>query len=142
VTPEQEWKLVEYIDARVGGFEPGKLYQFQPKGIGSPYLVPAEYVRYTGERQAYIAATGFLKNKLGESPAFVLEPKTTICRSGGVFHPTIKVLVDEEVFYLPLASITVTFVAMGGTPAHEAMISFDFERFLYPQPYLEAEEEQ
>lgn len=141
MTPEQEGKLVEYIDARVGGFEPGKLYQFQPKGIGNPYLVPAECVRHTGERQAYIAATGRLNNKLRARPALVLESKTTICRSGEIYHPTIKVLVGEEVFYLPLASITVTFVAIGQTPAYEVMVS-DFERFLYPQPYLEGNEEQ
>lgn len=142
MTPEQEKQLIEYVDSRINEFEPGKFYQFLKMGKEAPFLVPVDCVRPTRERQANIVTFKYFDRHLGEKLAFALEAKTTICQSGGIFWSAIKVLVDEEVFYLPLAKITVTLKAMGGIPARKAMMSFDFLRFFYCKPYPEGNEEQ
>lgn len=125
---EQEKRLVEYVDSRINEFEPGKFYQFLKLGNEDPFLIPVDCVRPTRARQANIVTFKYFNRHLGEKLAFALEAKTTICHSNEFFWPAIKLLVDEEVFYLPLAKVTLTL--------------FDFLQFFYCKPYLEGNEEQ
>jgi hypothetical protein len=130
MTPEQKRKILDFVDKKLGSFQAGAWYQFIAHHR-RPLRIPADHLKSIGHRELR-----FTKHEpldlvpVDGKPVFVLESEVVIINQIGSKNAAIKVLCDENVFYIPLGSILIEFWAAGGTPAEEALMILKFDHYV------------